>query len=178
MINKVIKSNKENTPQLEGTLQNQMERNLPCLFGNLLCCYKLCYFVNTRMLCGFVKAKGFIILFWEWYFTWPFPVTLPWCSSQSVIYMQTANMNTSLEFEDFCFMIRYQWIVYSCHTLVPHTFTMRQHNLDRGNLLRIFCVYSCTPRSTLRKKWRQNSSTPWAVSWDITHLHLWHYGSW
>ncbi len=40
--------------------------NLPCQFGNLLCCYQLFSFVNTRKSCGFVKAKGFIILFWEW----------------------------------------------------------------------------------------------------------------
>ena len=36
-----------------------------CLFGNLLCCYQLSSFVNTRKSCGFVKAKGFIIFFWE-----------------------------------------------------------------------------------------------------------------
>ncbi len=46
-------------------LQKQMEHNLPCLFENLLCCYQLYSFVNTRKSCGFVKAKGFIILFWE-----------------------------------------------------------------------------------------------------------------
>ncbi len=40
-------------------------RNLPCLFGNLLCCYQLYSFVNTRKSCGFVKTKGFIFFFWE-----------------------------------------------------------------------------------------------------------------
>ena len=28
---------------------------------------------------------------------------------------------------------------------------------------------------TLRKKWSQNGSTPGAVSWCVTQLHLWHY---
>ena len=43
-------------------------------FGNLLCCYQLYSFVNTWKSCDFVKAKGFIILFWEcalnhsWYY--------------------------------------------------------------------------------------------------------------
>ncbi len=46
-------------------LQKQMEHNLPCLFWDLLCCYQLYCFVYTRKSCGFVKAKGFIILFWE-----------------------------------------------------------------------------------------------------------------
>ncbi len=42
-------------------LQIQMDHNLPCLLGNLLCFYQLCSFVNTRKFCGFAKAKGFNI---------------------------------------------------------------------------------------------------------------------
>ncbi len=46
-------------------LQKQMDHNLPCLFGNSLCCYQLYSFVNTRKSRGFVTAKGFIIFFLE-----------------------------------------------------------------------------------------------------------------
>ncbi len=38
-------------------LQKQVDHNLACLFRNLLCCYQLCSFVNTRKSCWFEKQR-------------------------------------------------------------------------------------------------------------------------
>ncbi len=78
---------------------------LPCLFGNLLCCYQLYSFVNTRKSCGFVKAitKGFIILFWEciWIRKVFFLPTIMWCQWFKMIEIQCKNQSAWLEIATF-----------------------------------------------------------------------------